>query len=57
MFTPQLDRLDSTGRELAHAQFIVVTDLYAWTVLRQDAGLDALRAQTGIAALVERVVT
>lgn len=56
VFAPQLDRLDPEGRELAHAQLVVVTDLYAWTVLRRNAGLDTGRAQAAVTALVEGVL-
>lgn len=56
VFAPQLDRLGSSTRDLVHAQLVTVTDLYAWKVLREDAGLDRDRAQAAVTGLIERAV-
>jgi AcrR family transcriptional regulator len=51
-FAPALEGLHGDERGLRLAQLIVVTDVYAWKLLRRDRGLSRRQTETAIHELV-----
>jgi AcrR family transcriptional regulator len=54
-FAPALAGLRGATRRRRHAQLIVVTDVYAWKLLRRDRGLGRRQTETALRELVEAV--
>jgi AcrR family transcriptional regulator len=54
VFEPQLRGRE--GAELVTAKLVAVTDLYTWTVLRNDTGLDRADTTTAVRGLVQAVL-
>jgi hypothetical protein len=53
LFAPELKRLRGAKRERRIAQFVAVTDIYFWQVLRRDRELSSREAKLAMLELLE----
>lgn len=53
LFAPDLKRLHGAKRERRVAQFVAVTDIYLWKVLRRDRGLSSRQTKLAMWELLE----
>lgn len=56
VFAPHLGRVEPASRHHELAKLVLVTDLFAWKVLRHEMGLDAAATRAGMLEIVEAVV-
>jgi AcrR family transcriptional regulator len=57
VFAPQLERLHGAARAQLLAALVVITDVYAWKLLRRDFGLSRRAAASVICNIVRSLVT
>jgi AcrR family transcriptional regulator len=53
VFSPTLERLEGAERERRLAQLVMVTDIYAWKVMREEQELSARETETALRELLE----
>ena len=56
-FAPALAGMRGNRRERRLGQFVAVTDVYFWKILRQDRGLESEQAKLAIWELIEPLLT
>lgn len=53
LFSPDLEGLRGVERERRVAQFVAITDIYVWKLLRRDRGLSRRQTQLAMRELLE----
>ncbi len=56
VFEPQLSRLDAEKHAMTIDLLVIATDVYAWKLLRRDAGLPRERTERSMRCLVDAIL-